>query len=122
MHRKDSKLRLIFDPRTANDKCQAPPRTSLPSAASLAQLETSADDDVHMASGDVEVAFYQYSIPLWLQRHFALPAIRWKFLPHRLRERFRHMELDGAFHFVVRVLPMGLSWSVFSCSSPTLIE
>ena len=68
---------------------------------------------MHLASGDVEVAFYQYSIPKWLRRHFTLPPTRWKFLPARLRERVRNHEVDGSYHFAVRVLPMGWSWSVF---------
>ena len=86
VHRKDNMLRLIFDPRHANDKCHVPPHTGLPSPAALSQLECPEASTIHLSSGDVEVAFYQYSIPKWLRRHFTLPGIRWKFLPKRLRE------------------------------------
>ena len=55
VRRKDARLRLIFDPRTANCKCEDPPHTALPSPSSLAQLETHELGPLEFASGDIEV-------------------------------------------------------------------
>ena len=93
---------------TAMDKkCEVPPHTSLPSPGSLGQLESAASEGVTLASGDVEVCFYQYSIPKWLQRHFALPAIRARFLTKKLKDKYFKHQRGGRLQFAVRVLPMG---------------
>ena len=113
VRRKDHKLRWIFDPRTANSKCLPPPRTVLPSPSALSQLEVGDVGPVFLCTGDVEVAFYQYSIPTWLQQHFVLPEIRLKFLPVAVQRRLGHLSSNGRLNFAVRVLPMGWSWSVY---------
>ena len=105
-------MRLIFDPRTANSKCHKPPRAVLPSPSALSQLEVGDDGPVFLCTGDVEVAFYQYAIPTWLQQHFVLPEIRVKFLPVAVQRRLGHLARNGRLNFAVRVLPMGWSWSV----------
>ena len=52
-------FRLISGPRIASDKWVSPPRTSMLSPTSLAQLVLGSP---HLASGDVDLAFYLFDI------------------------------------------------------------
>ena len=83
--RKDDLLRLIFDTRRCNAWFAEPPHVELASGESLADLMTEAGHDLFGAQGYVEVCFYQYRLPSWLRRYFALPPIQAKFLPWGLR-------------------------------------
>ena len=112
--RKDAKQRLIFDTRRPNCHFEEPSYTELASGESFAGLEAAAGQPIHLASGDVEVCFYQYSLPEALRPYFGLKPIRDHMLPKSLANKLdRSLMVGGRAFFRVRVVPMGWSWSVF---------
>ena len=71
--RKDGMLRLIFDTRRPNAHFMAAPKTRLASGESLSDLESPPGQPVELRAGDVEVCFYQFSLPDHLSE-LLLPA------------------------------------------------
>ena len=120
--RKDGLHRLIFDPRRSNTLCEVPPKTHLPSANSIGNMELAADSRfIAMASGDVECCFYQYTVPAWCASLFGLAPVRAQFLPKWLRENLGATRDFQEISFRVRVVPMGWNWSVFLITEAQLV-
>eukprot|EP00959_Pyramimonas_sp_CCMP1952_P431480 9036658-Pyramimonas_sp.AAC.1 len=60
--KKNKKLRVIFDTRYANLFFGRPARTALPTETALAAFENPGHD-THLASGDIDNAFYRLRLP-----------------------------------------------------------
>ena len=109
--RKDGKLRVIFDTRRANCWFEAPDFTPLPSGESLSDLQTTRGQVVELRAADVEVCFYQYSMPAWARGYFCLPRVETAHLPADMRSAGGFV--SGSVRFRVKVVPMGWAWAVF---------
>ena len=105
-------MRPIPDTRQANCFFEEPPHTELPSPEALGDLVLPRGAQLYLATGDVEVCFYQYALPRGLRRFFVLPGVRRRYLSARMRARFPPGELDDEVQVSCCVVPMGWSWAV----------
>eukprot|EP00971_Amphidinium_carterae_P076498 1510749-Amphidinium_carterae.1 len=112
VYKKDMSLRIIFDTRRSNCHFKPPPKTLLPSCECIGELETNADYPLFLASGDVEVCFYQYYLPEVFCDYFTLPSIESRFLSSSFRKQLGISQDFGQISFRVRVCPMGWNWAV----------
>lgn len=112
--KKSGQLRLICDTRISNCDFVDAPSTKLPSPAAFASIESSCKRPLHIASGDLDVAFYHMRLPEGMEEHFSLPAIDSSFLTG--------LGIDGlpagpgvGLLPCVCVLPMGFTWALHLC-------
>jgi hypothetical protein len=105
---------LIFDARVPKAYFRPPPGVHLASGDALPGLDFSSCSECVSDGCDVEVCFFQYTIPEWSREFFGIPAILKKFLPPELRRHrfFRGLDSNDEVRFWVRVCPMGWSWAV----------
>ncbi|CAK0869152.1 unnamed protein product, partial [Prorocentrum cordatum] len=66
-------LRLVFDARVANEGFAAPPKTTPPTAAARAALESG--HPAVLAQGDIQRAFYHMLVPKGMEELFTLATI-----------------------------------------------
>ena len=112
--KKSGQLRIIFDTRRLNEQFVAPPKTALPTAASMSAIECDPDEDLVIASGDISNAFYGMSVPTSLSKLFTLPKIEGKYLADSLRVKLC-LGRDQVVVARLCVLPMGWNWSLHFC-------
>ena len=113
VQRKDAMVRLIVDPGPANDICEVPPHTRLPSVANLGTMEVPPGKRAYFRSGDVDCCFFQYELPEWARALFVMPSIHPRFLPKRVRKFSGLKHGNNPAYFRFKVVPMGWSWSVY---------
>eukprot|EP00959_Pyramimonas_sp_CCMP1952_P294293 6155744-Pyramimonas_sp.AAC.1 len=65
---------LIFDARVVNCSFRSPPSTRLPTPSAFASLEVPGGK-CHIASGDLETAFYHMEVPAGMSDLFSLPVV-----------------------------------------------
>ncbi|CAK0822951.1 unnamed protein product, partial [Prorocentrum cordatum] len=111
------RLRLIFDARRVNARSHEPDHSQLPSAAAWAALRTEPTSSLHMAQADVDNAFYRVKLPDKMDEHFSLPSVHLGTLRQLADEAGVDMGLPEARFGspLLQVLPMGWSWSLYSC-------
>src|SRR6185312_9818405 len=99
-------LRLIINAQSANLQFLEPPHVNLPSPDVLAALVLDPFARLFIAKVDISNFYHNLTLPAWLHRYFALPAIR----P-------QDIGLPGSDDSVIfpccSTVPMGWSWSVF---------
>ena len=117
VRKKDDSLRLIFDTRKLNMRFKDPPKTELPTASAMSNIESFDSSNVYLGSGDIKNAFYSSKVPDALSDLFTLPRIRAKYLPASLRVSFDHE--DTWVTPCLTVLPMGWNWALHLCQSFT---
>ena len=112
VHKKDGKVRLIFDTRLTNCYFGPPPKVRLPTASALSGVECLPGQELFFAGGDIDTCFYRISAPEAARKYFTLPPVR-----------ARHVGdvcIDGAVidpdtlvYPQLLVLPMGWSWTLW---------
>ncbi|CAK0862397.1 unnamed protein product, partial [Prorocentrum cordatum] len=107
-------LRPVFDARVANEGFAAPPKTTLPAAAARAALES--DNLAALARGDIQRAFCHMLVPEGMEELFTLPHISSRLLNVKQLDGLP-IPPDGLLRPMVRVPPMGWSWSLLFCRS-----
>ena len=117
VRKKDDSLRLIFDTRKLNMRFKDPPKTELPTASAMSNIESFDSSNVYLGSGDIKNAFYSLRVPDALSDLFTLPRIRARYLPASLRASFEHE--DTWVTPCLTVLPMGWNWALHLCQSFT---
>jgi len=113
VRKKDGKLRLIFDTRSANLAFSPPDFVALAGPQALGAIELGPDERLFIRQGDVTCCFYQFLLPASLRGFFGLRPVPWRSLPQAMRERLGPEPADGMVRFRLRVVPMGWSWAVF---------
>ena len=81
-------MRVIWDTRMA-PWSSAPSAVPFASTEALTPLECERGDEIHLRSADLEVAFYQFSLPEALRPWFCLPPIRGRHLSDEAARHFR---------------------------------
>jgi len=110
------KLRIIVDTRIANCFFRSPPSTRLPTGGAWAQLETRPGDDVFIASGDIDCAFYRLQMPEGLDEYFSLPAVAGHAVGISSLDGVPLAPGETVFPCIT-VLPMGFSWALHLCQA-----
>ncbi|CAK0812140.1 unnamed protein product, partial [Prorocentrum cordatum] len=99
-------LRLAFDTRAANEGFEPPPKTTLPTSAAWAALES--EHPAVVAQGDIQRAFYHVAARHGEVLHASDHLIDcW--------ESRRPLASDCILQPMVRTFPTGWSWSLFFC-------
>ena len=86
VRKKDKSARLIFDTRLANCAFREPPRTSLPTAAAFARIETPEHAGLRLSQIDLKNAFYHMRLAPGMEQFFVLPRVQTKYIAHFLPE------------------------------------
>ena len=115
VRRKEGLLRMIADPKLANEICSTPPYTPLPGSSSLGELECAPGEELWFASGDVDCCYFQYTLPPAVRALFGLPGVEFRYLDAdvQLEPAFAFFARTALVPFRLRVPPMGWAWSVF---------
>ena len=114
VHKRDGRLRVIFDTRMVNCYFQDPPKTRLPTSAAFTHIETLPDQQIYFGGGDIENAFYRIQAPQAVKSFFTLPGIRARYLG-KCCLGSDVVDPDSIIVPRLRVLPMGWSWSLWIC-------
>ena len=117
VNKKNGRLRLVLDCRSANELFSAPPDIALAAGYTFGQLETEAGQILFTAQSDVKDYFYSIGLPEGLRKFFCLPPV-----PAAQFSKFlRGGALDpcclppGDANQVfpaLKVVPMGWSWAM----------
>ena len=92
-------MRMIWDTRMSNTWFASPSSFPLASIEALTSLECEQGDRIHLRSADLEVAFYQFSLPEALRPFFCLRGVKGR---HKVRQMVR---TDGYRLQVIRQYP-----------------
>ena len=111
---KDGSLCLIFDTRKLNMTFKDPPKTALPTAAAMSQIESFDNSDLLLGSGDIKNALYCLEVPLDLSDAFTLLLIHAKHLGASVVDEFDFVP-DTLVAPCLGVLPMGWNWALHLC-------
>ena len=104
--------RLVLDCRQTNLIFKPPPPTRLGSLSSLAEAELPPDKMLYAAGADIKDCFYAVNMEPGLQEFFGL---KWDISDSEVRHITKGAlsGLGGMNVPVIKVLPMGFSWSFF---------
>ena len=115
VNKKNGRLRLVLDCRSANELFCAPPDIALAAGYTFGQLEVEAGQTLFTAQSDVKDYFYSIGLPEGLRKFFCLPSVSAaqfsKFLPGRAQNPDL-CESNQVFP-VLKVVPMGWSWAMW---------
>ena len=110
--KKDGRLRLVLDCRSANQFFLPPPDIAMAAGYSFGQLTIDDDQEMFVAQSDIKDYFYSIGLPSYLSAYFCLPAIRPGLLSGRIPE-LRRWASDAVVYPQMKVVPMGWSWAMF---------
>lgn len=110
--KKVQRQRLVLDCRQTNLIFKAPPQTRLGSLAALSEAELPSGKTLYMAGADIKDCFYAVNMEPGLQEFFGL---KWDISDVEVQQITHggHMGLGGNNVPVIKVLPMGFSWSFY---------
>jgi hypothetical protein len=116
--KKNGKIRLVIDCRATNRRFKRCPYLPMGTGASWTELVIDPHVDAYFSSSDIKDYFYECEIPDKLRPYFALPDIpisvarRFSVDPDMTRMLY---SLDDSVYVapVLKVLPMGWTWSFF---------
>ena len=114
---KGEHIRMIFDTRRVNQEFVAPAYSQLPTTGAWEHLELDAGEPLCLAQLDVSNAFYQMRVPAGLEDYFVLPAVDADVFREVCPQFAGAVPDFGTFSPLLRVLPMGWSWSLYFCQS-----
>ena len=104
--------RLVLDCRQSNQLFRTPPQTRLGSLATLADSVLDNSDDLFIAGADIRDCFYAVTMPQGLRQYFGLASDisdeELRLVTGGKESGFGHKVVP-----VIKVLPMGFSWSFF---------
>ena len=110
--KKKNMLRRIFDTRRSNAWFVDPPAVELASGEAFGAMHILPGTHLTVCEGDVDVCFYQYEMPVHFRAYFCLPQVHARWLLAETRRKLGLKKSDGLIDLLVKVLPMGFSWSV----------
>ena len=105
---------MVLDTRVCNCFFREPPLTRLPTAAALASIEARDQFEVYFAGGDIDNAFYRIRVPDSAKKFMTLPRVKAKYVGECVVDD-RRVGCETWVTPVLKVLPMGWSWSLWFC-------
>ena len=117
VYKKDGTLRIIVDARRVNQATREPPSTRLGSIAALSELQVGQDETLCFSCQDIAHCFYQLRLPEELRQLFGLRPLSAHDAGVTHTSAGIPVEPSTKLWPVLRVLPMGFSWSVFLCQA-----
>ena len=104
--------RLVLDCRQTNLIFKPPPQTRLGSLSALAEAELPPDESLYVAGADIRDCFYAVHMEPGLQEFFGL---KWNISDDEVKivSGGKFEGLGGVNVPVIKVLPMGFSWSFY---------
>ena len=113
---KGGKQRLVLDARRANQWFRRPPCPDMGAGEALQRLEPTPEQELFIGTADIRNCFYQCGVPPWLSEFFgfsAFPVEQARNWGAKLDVWGQDLPATGAVFPVLRVLPMGWSWSFY---------
>ena len=110
--KKDGRLRLVLDCRSANQYFLPPPDIAMAAGYSFGQLTMEKNQTVYVAQSDIKDYFYSIGMPDFLSDYFCLPPIRPELLIDEIPELADWKGVETVYP-QMRVVPMGWSWAMF---------
>ncbi len=101
----------MFDTLVLNSQVIDPPRTQVPSAATLSGVEIQAGETLYLGSGDISNGFYGMAIPHSPGSRFTLPTVRASYIE---AQHFSGIDVLAGEAVIpcLTTLPMGWSRSL----------
>ncbi|CAK0807986.1 unnamed protein product, partial [Prorocentrum cordatum] len=107
--------RLIFDIRGSNEFFNSHEYSQLPTASAWNSLYVPDQCELSLCQADVDNAFYRIGLPAGIEDYFVLPPVSCRHLEALCPGSSGELRGAGELSPVLRVLPMGWSWSLYFC-------
>jgi hypothetical protein len=117
VRKKNDSLRVILDARSPNRRFKRPPSMAIANGSDFSRIDVSGVEQLYVAMGDIDNAFYRMKMPHDLSRFFCMPDVEGSFLLNLgvYSVEGQQVRAEGSYSPCMAAMPMGWSWAFYFC-------